>query len=289
VKEQINVVIVTYNNRELLEKSVRSVVASIEYAKLDGKITVVDNNSTDGTEELMRKEFIRVNYIRNAENLGTARAFNQGIRESKGIGYTFLMNDDVELFPQTLHEMIDTLRGHPKARGIAANLMYADGSPQRIKLNLLGLTRLHDNKIRTATFPGTTACLYYTDVFKHVGMFDEFYFFYNEDLDFALRAKREGLTFVVNPNVKVIHHKAKGRTKGERFVKPHMFSADYYYFRKNYGIIAALLYLIFTKLRLPFYRRRCRKKYDAKQLELLDSGIKKLYETVQSFRSMAGK
>ena len=285
MKKQINVVIVTYNNRDLLEKCVRSVKASLAFANLAGKITVVDNNSNDGTEELIKNEFTWVNYIRNSENRGTARAFNRGIEESRDIEYTFLMNDDVELLPETLHDMMSVLAQYPNARGIPANLMYADGSAQRIKLNLLGLTRLHDNKIRTATFPGTTACLYYTDVFEHVGMFDEFYFFYNEDLDFALRAKRKGLTFVVNPNVKVIHHKAKGRIKGERYVKPHMFSADYYYFRKNYGITAAVLYLFFTKLRLPFYRHRCRKRYDAKQLELLDSGIQKLYETVQSFRS----
>ena len=289
MKEQINVVIVTYNNRELLEKCVRSVVASIDFAKLDGRITVVDNNSTDGTKELMRKEFAEVNYIRNSENTGTARAFNRGIGESGDMVYTFLMNDDVELFPQTLKEMMATLQRHPWARGIPANLMYADGSSQRIKLNVLGLTTPKDNKIRKASFPGTTACLYYTEVFQHVGLFDEFYFFYNEDLDFALRAKRMGLSFIFNPSVKVIHHKAKGRIKGERFVKPHMFAADYYYYRKNYGLISAMLYLIITKLRLPAYKRRYRKAQDAKQMELLEDGINKLRETVQSYRSMIGK
>jgi len=289
VKKQINVVSVTYNNRELLGKCVHSVMASIEFANLDGKITVVDNNSTDGTEELMRKEFVGVNYIRNSENTGTARAFNRGIAESGDMEYTFLMNDDVELFPETLKEMVATLQQYPWARGIPANLMYADGSSQRIKLHILGLTTPKNDKIRKASFPGTTACLYYTEVFHHVGLFDEFYFFYNEDLDFAVRAKRRGLSFVFNPNVKVIHHKAKGRIKGERFVKPHMFAADYYYYRKNYGLLSAMLYLFLTKLRLPSYRRRYRKAQDAKQLELLEDGINKLHETVQRYRSMNGK
>ena len=284
MKDQINVVIVTYNNRELLEKCINSVKASLTFAKLDGKITVVDNNSSDGTEDVMRKKLWSVNYIRHSENYGTARAFNRGIQESKYNKYTFLMNDDVVLFPQTLHEMMTTLGRYPKARGIPANLMYADGSPQRIKLDVLGLTRLKDDKIRMVSFPGTTACLYYTEVFQNVGLFDEFYFFYNEDLDFALRAKRKGLVFVCDPHIKVVHHGDMGRAKGERYVKPHAFSADYYFYRKNYGWVAALLYLFATKMRLSLNRRTYRKRKDKKQLELLEMGIQNLQETVRSFR-----
>ena len=284
MKDQINVVIVTYNNRELLEKCIDSVKASITFAKLEGKITVVDNNSLDGTEDFIRKKMRSVKYIRLSENYGTAKGFNRGIQESKDIEYTFLMNDDVELFPQTLHEMMTTLGQYPKARGIPANLMNADGSPQRIKLDVVGLTRLKDDKIRIVSFPGTTACLYYTEVFQNVGLFDEFYFFYNEDLDFALRAKRKGMVFVCNPNIKVIHHGNMGRAKGEHYVKPHAFSADYYFYRKNYGSVPAFLYLFTTKMKLSLNRRRYKKQKNGKQLELLETGMKNLEETVRSFR-----
>jgi GT2 family glycosyltransferase len=288
VKEQINVVIVTYNNKELLDKCISSVQISLKIAELNGRITVVDNNSNDGTEVSMKNKFTSVHYIRNSENYGTAKAFNRGIQEGGDIEYTFLMNDDVELFPETIKEMMTTLHRYPQARGIPANLIYADGSSQRIKLKLVGLTKLRDNKIRLVRFPGTTACLYYTQVFQIVGLFDEFYFFYNEDLDFALSAKRKKLIFVFNPIVKVIHHKAKGRVKGERYVKPHAFSSDYYFYRKNYGFTAATLYLMVTKMRLPLYKRKYKKRKDTKQLEFLEMGIKKLHETVLRFRYGGG-
>jgi GT2 family glycosyltransferase len=246
---------------------------------------VVDNNSQDGTEVLMRERLSWVNYIRHRENYGTARGFNRGIAESGDAAYTFLMNDDVELLPQTFHDMMETLKQYHRARGIAANLMYPDGSPQRVKLGVVGLSRLKNSRIRSISFPGTTACLYHTEVFHRVGLFDEFYFFYNEDLDFAVRAKRAGIQFICNPNIKVIHHGYMGRLKGERFVKPHAFSADYYFYRKNYGWLAASLYLCAARLRLKRKKRAYDRQKDKKQLQLLEMGIQNLEETVRRFRT----
>jgi GT2 family glycosyltransferase len=262
------------------------VEASLAYASLAGKITVVDNNSRDGTDALMTEKFHSVNYIRHKENYGTAKGFNRGIRESGNALYTFLMNDDVELFPSTLHDMLETLSKYPEARGIPANLMYADGSPQRIKLDVVGLSRRTSDSVRRASFPGTTACLYHTEVFHHVGLFDEFYFFYNEDLDFALRAKRMDLVFMFDPRIKVVHHGYMGRSKGERFVKPHAFSADYYFYRKHYGLFAATLFLCTIMVRLTLKRWNYKKRKNTKQLELLESGASNLKNTVKNYKKI---
>ena len=286
MKFQINVVIVTYNNRDLLDRCIESVEASLAYASLAGRITVVDNDSRDGTDALIAEKYPGVNYIRQQKNYGTARGFNSGIRESGEAAYTFLMNDDVELFPATLHDMMETLSRYPEARGTPANLMYADGSPQRIKLDVVGLSGRSHDSVRRASFPGTTACLYHTEVFHEVGLFDEFYFFYNEDLDFALRAKRMNLVFMFDPRIKVIHHGDMGRSKGERFVKPHVFSADYYFYRKHYGMLAASLFRWATELRIALKRRNYKKGNNIEQLELLESGAANLKNTVKNYKKM---
>ena len=285
----INAVIVTYNNKDLLEKCISSVYCSFDHAEVKGQVVVIDNNSTDGTNDLVRDTFPQVKHIRNRENLGPTKAWNMGIREGMDSEYTLLLNDDVELFPETIGVMIDTLNRYPQASGIPSLLVYPDGSPQRFKLRIFGLSEIHDTKIRMVHFPGTTACLYYTEVFRKVGLFDEFYFFYNEDLDFALRAKRDGLIFVFNPEARVVHHRAQGRNKGKRDVRPNFYAANYYFYRKNYCFLLALIYLISARLGIYQLKRKFTKENNTEQFELLEMGREKLQYTVRHFREIVGK
>jgi hypothetical protein len=284
--ESLNAVILTYNNRRLLEACVESVQNSIDRSGVEGTITVVDNGSTDSTAELMKNRFPSVRYLRNDGNLGTARGFNRGIEAGLDADYTLLMNDDVELFGETISRMLETLERYPAARGIPGCPVYPDGSSQRVKLHVFSLTRIRDEKIRWASFPGTTACLYRTDVFREIGLFDEFYFFYNEDLDFALRAKRAGMKFIFDPTIKVIHHLNQGRAKGARDVRPHFYVANYYFYRKHFGFVAAQLYLMTT---LPHIQRaihRYKRQGNTEQYELLVKGREHLKHAVRHFKQI---
>jgi GT2 family glycosyltransferase len=283
LSRDINVVILTYNNRELLNSCVSSVEGSLQRSGLNGQITVVDNNSGDGTAELIRNDYPSVHYIQNSENLGTARGFNLGIDASGEAGFTMLMNDDVELFPDTIEAMIERLEVYPGARGIPACPVYPDGSSQRVKLNIYSLTRIRSGRIRWARFPGTTACLYHTDVFRALDKFDEFYFFYNEDLDLALRAKRAGMKFIFDPSIKVVHHLNQGRAKGARYVRPHLYEANYYYYRKNYGVVPATLYLVSAVLKIRRQQRQMEKRGDVEQIRMLGEGRDMLRRTARHF------
>jgi GT2 family glycosyltransferase len=252
-------------------------------------ITVVDNASTDGTARLLKDRFPAVHHLRNGENLGTARGFNRGIEAGLDGTFTMLMNDDVELFPETVSRMLETLERYPDARGVPACPVYPDGSSQRVKLHVFRLTRVRNERIRWASFPGTTACLYRTSVFREIGLFDEFYFFYNEDLDFALRAKRAGLKFVFDPTIRVIHHLNQGRAKGARYVRPHFYVANYYFYRKHFGFLAAQLYLMTALLHVNRSLRRCRRQGNTEQCELLAMGRENLQRTVRRFRRPGGR
>lgn len=256
---------------------------------LEGTITVVDNASQDGTRELIQECFPHVRYIRNSSNLGLTRSLNIGIHEGIDSTYTMLLNDDVELFPDTIAAMLDTLSHYSKARGIPACLIYPDGSPQRVKLNIIGVQKKIQNLLKYVRFAGTTACLYMTEVFRELGLFDEFYFFYNEDLDFSLRAKRHGKWFVFDPNIKVIHHRKKGRQKAEKSIKPYFYATDYYFYRKNYGPLFSSVYLMMALFHIFFMRRRYRKNNEREKLLLLNEAEHKLLDTVRNFKRLVKK
>jgi GT2 family glycosyltransferase len=280
------VVIITYENKDLLERCVHSIEQALKSIHNESVITVVDNASRDGTDELVRNQFSHVNYIRNRENVGLSRALNIGIESRYDSEYTLLLNDDIELFSDTIAVMLETLTGNPSAKGIPARLMRPDGSFQKMKLRIMGVDRSEKNKVKFITFAGTTACMYYTEILKEVGLFDEFYFFYNEDLDFSLRAKRRGVRFIFNPDVKVVHYKSQGRNKGEKKIRPYFYATDYYFYRKNYNALFASVYLAMALAHIALMRRRLKKNNDQVKLTLLEEGNKKLRYTMKNFKKL---
>jgi GT2 family glycosyltransferase len=287
LKETIHIVIITYNNKELLKRCISSVLNSLQNSGLGGKVYVVDNASTDGTEELLTTNFSSVCYRINKQNLGLSKSLNIGIREGLSSTYVLLLNDDVELFPETISLMEDTLKKYPMAKGIPAALMYPDGRYQRVKLKIMGVQKKALNTIQYVKFAGTTACMYKTETFKELGLFDEFYFFYNEDLDFSLKAKRKGVKFVFNPEIKVIHHRKKGRIKAEKSIKPYFYATNYYFYRKNYGRLTGFLYQIVAFFHIVYWEKRFIRENEKDKLLLLRHGRNKLRETVRNFANLS--
>jgi GT2 family glycosyltransferase len=283
VKESVNAVIVTYNNRELLKRCIESVFLSLGEACVEGTVTVVDNDSKDGTNEMVKENFRSVCYIRNPENLGLSAALNRGIAEGLDSDYTMLLNDDVELFTDTVLLLLETLKGSERIAGAPAALVHPDGSPQWMKLGLLGIAKEHGTKTRRTRFAGTTACLYRTSLFRENGMFDEFYFFFNEDLDFSLRMKRKGVRFAFNPGARAVHHQAQGRHKAERAIRPYFYATDYYFYRKNYGVLFSSVYLLMARIHIVIHKRRFKKHEEEEKLGLLFEATQKLRETVRGY------
>jgi GT2 family glycosyltransferase len=286
VKETINAVIVTYNNRELLRRCVSSVIGSLKNSSLNATVTVVDNNSRDGTGKMMKEDFPSVRYILNPENFGLSKALNIGIKAQVDSHYTLLLNDDVELFSDTVRILLDTLRRFPDAKGIPAALVNTDGKPQWMKLKIIGTQKTHGTGVRYTRFAGTTACLYCTEIFRNIGFFDEFYFFYNEDLDLSLRMKRNGVKFVFNPEARAIHYQSQGRSKAEMAIKPYFYATDYYFYRKNYGPLFSFIYIIMAYIHISIWRRRFKRGQETEKLALLEKGNQKLADTIRDYRKI---
>lgn len=283
----LNVVVVTYKNSGMLSHCIESVYESRGLGDILCVVTVVDNNSSDGTRELVAKRYPRAKYIENEQNLGLAKAINIGVKAQPGSKYTLIVNDDIKLFPDTIERMLVALETHHDAMGVPANLLRPDGSLQKMKLKIWGINRGRRVKPRYVSFSGTTACLYRTDVLFALGLFDEFYFFYNEDLDFAIRAKRIGIRFFFDPEAKVIHEKSQGRNKGERFVKPHFFATNYYLYRKLYGRIFAFFYRCAADARIRVARKRLSRMGETEKLRILTEGEELLRRTRSTFMTIS--
>ncbi len=247
------VVIVTFNTRDLLLECLRSVCEDAEKTGRSYRVIVVDNASADGTASAVRESFQAVHLIENTANVGLAPALNQGLRTCVDAGYVLLMNSDIEVPPGTLGPMIDYLDSHPKVAGVSVRLVNPDGSPQKFRTSF-GVTlwpqRL--DRVSPVTFFGTTFHMGRRALFSEdqVGLFDEFYFFYNEDIDWSVRAHRKGFVFHYLPTLPVIHYGGRGRAQNRSRLLSELHRMNLYFYAKFYGRPAARLMYFLQMLEL---------------------------------------
>jgi len=242
------VVIVTFNTRDLLLQCLRSVCEDAEMTGRSYRVIVVDNASTDGTSAVVRTGFPSVHLVENPTNVGLARALNQGLMACADADYVLLMNSDIRVLPNTLGPMMDYLDRHPRVSGVSVRLVNPDGSPQKFRTSFgVVLWPERFDRIFPVTFFGTTFHMGRRAMFNEdqVGLFDEFYFFFNEDIDWSVRAHRKGLVFHYLPNLPVIHYGGRGRVHNRHKLLSELPRMNLYFYAKFYGRpIARLMYLL---------------------------------------------
>ncbi len=160
---------------------------------------VVDNGSTDGSAELVRRELPGVRVIANPENRGFAVACNQGGQavESR---YVLLLNSDVTLPPGSLARMAEAMDANPDVGALTPTLIWPDGRLQGAKLP----RRHRGDLVPLPVVPGT-CLLARREALDAVGWLDERFFFYNEDLDLSLRLRKAGWRIACIRSVRVPH------------------------------------------------------------------------------------
>ena len=197
----VSVVIPNWNGLEFL----RIVLPSLE-TQTDGdfSVTVVDNGSEDGSVEWLRREWPHVTVVALPENLGFAPAVNAGIRASGG-EFVALLNNDLELDPRWLEEMVATLRAHPDAASAGGKMLnygrrdLIDDAGNEFSWYGVGFARgkgERDNGRFDQPARVFAACagaaLYRRAALDEVGLMDEDFFAYAEDLDWGFRARLAG-------------------------------------------------------------------------------------------------
>jgi len=263
-RDRLGIVIVTFNGREVLLRALRALLPQCEQLQeVDCSIVVVDNASTDGTVETIRHDFPEVTLIINGTNDGPARGFNLGLRHLGFPTYVLVMNNDVELLPGTLSRMVDYLRRHPAVAGVVASLTNPDGTAQFQRTAIVEVIRRHPRRSQPITFVGTTCTLMRGATLFDVGLYDERFYFYNEDLDWSLRVKRKGYKFVFLPEAKVIHHQGVGLRQNQPAILAELFVANLWFLYKHAGLRwAAVLYWA-QRLQGRWFSHRWRNDADA--------------------------
>lgn len=269
------VVIVNYNTRELLRDCLDSILAS--HRDFACQVCVVDNNSPDGSAALVRENFPQVHLIESHVNGGYAYANNLGLR-AMGFApheqpdsnspshprYTLLLNPDTVLPPSALRDMLAFMDAYPDAGAAGPRLVLPNGqldracrrsfpTPEVAFYRLTGLSFLFPQSPRFGRYnltfldPDETAevdsvvgafMMARGKVVQQVGLLDESFFMYGEDLDWAYRIKQAGWKVYYNADVTVLHYK-EAASKGNRAIRPktryEFYRAMHLFYRKHYA------------------------------------------------------
>ena len=262
--KKISIVIVSYNVCQLLDECLQSVGRALD--GIEGEVYVVDNNSTDRTVEMLQPKYPQVHFIANQNNVGFARANNQAIRQSDS-EYVLLLNPDTVVFEPTLRGCLEFMDQHPEAGGTGVRMLTRDGNPAPESrravptpwvsmLKMLGFTRRYymshlpwDQPSQIEVVSGAF-CLLRRKALDQVGLLDEDFFMYGEDIDLSFRLLKGGWQNWYLP-FDIIHYKGES-TEKTSFRYVHVFyQAMLIFFRKHYGHLS-LLFTLPVKVAIYF-------------------------------------
>ena len=245
---KLSVVIVSYNVRSFLTACLDSVQRALE--GIESEVFVVDNHSSDDSVEAIARDYTWVHLINNKDNLGFSKANNIAIRESKG-EYILLLNPDTIVAPETLQGVLLFMDKHPEAGGAGVRMHNADGSlapesrraiptPFVAARKMLGLTKRYymshlswEEPAQIEVVSGAFMLLRRKAI-QEVGLLDEDFFMYGEDIDLSYRLLKGGWQNWFLP-FDIVHYKGQSTRKSDfRYV--HIFyQAMLIFFRKHYS------------------------------------------------------
>ena len=240
---RLSVVIVNYNVKYFLKQCLSSVFGSqrvlADGEPLELEVWVVDNDSVDGSVEMVRANFPEVHVIENHENVGFARANNQALTQATG-QCLLLLNPDTVVEGDTFVKCADFMRQHADCGGLCVKMIDGNGqylkeskrgfpSPETSFYKITGLTRLFPRSRRLAAYymghlpegevneieimPGAFL-MFRREVYEKIGGLDESYFMYGEDIDFSWRIRLAGWKNFYFPETHIIHYKGESTKKG---------------------------------------------------------------------------
>ena len=260
IMSDLSIIIVSWNVQTFLERCLRSI--ENQQDDLNIEVIVVDSASTDGSAKMVKEEFPRVRLIECAENVGFPKGNNIGMKAASG-RLLLLLNPDTELNDRALAILIGYLAQHEDVGVVGGQLLNSDGTVQSSRRRFPTVTTaifestwlqpfasdsvLKRYYVDDVPFNATTevdwltgACLMTRRaVVEEVGLMDEAYFMYSEELDWCKRIKDAGWKIVYVPNAKVVHH--TGKSSEQAITERHINfqRAKLRYFRKFHGIITS--------------------------------------------------
>lgn len=253
-----SIIIVNYNTCDLLSNCLDSILAYANDISLE--VIVVDNGSTDKSTHIVKKGYPMVNLVENKENLGFAKANNQGIKICRG-RYIILLNSDT-LVTSSFRRLLIYMADHPDIGLASPKTLNVEGTiqpsagrdikPYHYFLKILNLYNSHlpllgRDRIRNIDYDTITevetisgsAMVICREVFETVGMLDENFFFYNEEMDFCRRARKKGWRIFYLPLAEVVHFRAESTKDSaiSEVLQIASYKSDLYFFSKYFSKI----------------------------------------------------
>jgi GT2 family glycosyltransferase len=251
--DALGVVIVSWNVRELLARCLYSLLAELDRWQIEAHVVVVDNASYDGSPDMIRSQFPRVELIACEDNLGFARGNNVGMRHL-GFGQPanlqpagcLLLNPDTEVQPGAIKTLLDVMRSRSDAAIVTSRLSYGSGAFQPSAFHFPGVGqlyidllpapwRLYESRLNGRYPPKSytagrpfeidtplgAVMLLRREAVEQVGLFDEEFALYCEEIDWAARFKEAGWKNLCAPAAHIIHHEGRStsQVRVESFVK----------------------------------------------------------------------
>lgn len=254
---KLSVIIVSYNVKHYLYQCLDSVYRAAH--DLDAEVYVVDNHSRDDSVAFLQQRYGEVNFIEMNHNLGFARANNIAINQSEG-DYVLLLNPDTIVGENVLKRVVAFMDAHPDAGAVGVKMLHANGmkakesrrgipTPMTAFYKMCGLCNRFPNHQRFGRYymgylpwdkeveievVSGAFCMLRREALDKVGLLDEDFFMYGEDIDLSYRLIKEGYKNWYVPE-EILHYKGESTAKSS-FRHVHVFyEAMYIFFKKHFG------------------------------------------------------
>lgn len=295
---QLSVIIVNYNVKHFLEQCLLSVRKAMQH--VSGEVWVVDNNSVDQSVEMVQEKFPEVQLIANTDNPGFSIANNQAIRQSQG-KYVLLLNPDTLVEEYTFKKVVDFMDTQPDAGGLGVKMVDGQGHflPEskrglptpavafykifglstlfpksktfgRYHLSYLDKEQVHEIEILSGAF-----MLMRKAALDKVGLLDETFFMYGEDIDLSYRLIKGGYKNYYYPHTRIIHYKGESTKKSSTNYVFVFYKAMVIFARKHFSLRYAKLFSLLIHIAIYFRASLAlfKRLLDRIMLPLADAGL----------------
>lgn len=254
----LSIIIVNYNTERLLKSCLESVYAGANGTPMD--VWVVDNNSRDKSVPMVKSLFPMVQVIQNRANVGFSRANNIVISQSRS-DYILLLNPDTLVIGDAIERVLRFMEKHPEVGIAGCKVLNRDGTlqlacrrsiptPKVAFCRLIGLSRLfpqsptmaqynmtYEDPDRTHEVDAVSGAflMIRKKAVADIGLLDERFFLYGEELDWCLRAKRAGWAVAYYPAAQIVHYKGESTKYNSRKAAVEFYRAMYLFHKKHFA------------------------------------------------------
>lgn len=265
---QVSVIILNYNVKYFLENCILSVLKAIK--NIEAEIIVIDNNSTDGSYELIQEKFPLIKLIQNVTNFGFSKGNNIGVEQATG-DFIYILNPDTVIAEDTITKLIEFHTNTPNVGVVGCKMIDGRGnflpeSKRGVPTPWVSLTKFFilyklfprnrwfnqyylndhcENTIAAVEILTAANMFMKRDLFNETGGFDEGYFMYAEDTDLSYSIQQKGYINYYFPDSKIIHYKGESTIKDQIYVKRFKEAIQFFY-RKHFK--PSLLFDVFMHI-----------------------------------------